>query len=129
MKRKPSRSNGNASKIPELLGRDLAGWRLEEWTQLWIVPGKLARREVIGYFTDNTLANLAGKGAGNYRSDAHPSRVVVLTKDGRTGFLLNTDGVKQPIELSDKDSICKQQIQYAKSLLPPELWQLLSIPD
>ncbi len=108
----------------EFVDQDLAYWRVERWYELRIsVDERGSFAEVLGYFTDKNLANVAGKKKGFYERDGKAFEVLVLTKDGEAGFIVKPEQIK----LSKQDSIRVAAIAKAKSKLSEEEKKLLGI--
>ncbi len=109
--------------MKELIGKDLAGWRVETWYELRLSIDEYGKYNVAGYFTDKDLASASGKGKAWYGSDGTVAEVPVLTKDGMSGFIVK-DG---QIKLSEQDTIRAEAIKKAKSKLTAEEKKLLGI--
>ncbi|OQA03220.1 MAG: hypothetical protein BWY68_00800 [bacterium ADurb.Bin400] len=107
-------------EVKKIVGQDLSGWRVERWYQLNAPTGETGSK-VIGYFKDENLAIAYGKGKGWFNSNATTCGVFVLTKDGRTGFLLNPSNVC----LVDEDDCRARVVGEIKAKLSPEEVALL----
>lgn len=107
----------------EFIGKDLAGWRVETWYEQRLSIDEYGKYEVAGYFTDKDLASASGKGKAWYGSDGTVAEVLVLTKDGTTGYIIKGD----KIILSEQDAIRAGAIEKAKSKLTAEEKKLLGI--
>lgn len=109
--------------MTELIGQDLAGWRVEIWYELRLSFDDVGGYTVAGYFTDKVLAGASGKGQAWYGNDGTVAEVPVLTKDSITGFIVKEESIK----LGEQESIRAKAITKAKSKLTPEEQKLLGI--
>lgn len=109
--------------MQRFIGKDLAGWRVEIWYEQRLSTDEYGGYKVEGYFTDKDLASASGKGKAWYGSDGTVAEVLVLTKDGTTGRIINVGQVK----LSEQDVIRAGAIAKAKSKLTDEERKLLGI--
>ncbi|MDD2757981.1 MAG: hypothetical protein PHD72_01220 [Patescibacteria group bacterium] len=111
--------------VPELLKEGLAGWRVETWYMLQLSDNEMGNSwNIGGYFSDKDLATAEGRGRAWYGRDGNVVEVSVLTKDGKTGYVLNNT----PVELSDQEAIRAEAVKKALSLLTPEQQRLLGLP-
>ena len=85
--------------MEELIGKNLAGWRVEVWTELSNIRENGENKPSM-YFTnaERDLLSVIMKGAGP-GCDASPAEVYVLTKDGKTGFIIKS----RQVELVDPE--------------------------
>ncbi len=109
--------------MKDLIGKNLADWRLEIWYELRLSTNERGAYDVAGYFTDKNLANSTGKNQAFYGSDGKVAEVLVLTKDGTTGFIVNGEQIK----LREQATIRAEAIARAKSKLTAEDKKLLGI--
>lgn len=108
--------------MEELMGKDLAEWRVETWYELRL-PNDGCGHTVGGYFTDKDLAIVHGRGKASYGSDGKLAKVLVLTKDGMSGFIVED----KQINLSDQNAIRLEETVKTKSRLTEEERKLLGL--
>jgi len=83
--------------LKQLIGQNLTNWRIEKWYELRFSPiGSGRQNEITGYFTDENLASAAGKGKAWFGSDGTVKEVLVLTTDGKTGFIIQDNNQIKP---------------------------------
>lgn len=99
----------------------LDGWRLETWYEL-VKPTAGIGPEVVGYFTDPVLVTVYGKGKGWYGADCTISEVIVLTKNGQRGYIIEKPGVDRNDDVLKEDAI-----EAVKMRFTPEELALLGI--
>lgn len=109
--------------MQELLGKDLAGWRLETWYELRLTINELGAYEVGGYFTDKNVAIASGRGKAVFGSDGQIVEAHVLTDDGISGFVVANTMIVRDNQEAKKAEV----IERAKSKLSPEERKLLGI--
>lgn len=108
--------------LKQLVGKDLRGWRLERWYEVRLSGNERGTEETIGgYFAERGLATIAGKGKAWFGGDGTVVEVLVLTKDGVTGYLVSGEEVSLNKSLKDK------AIADAKKKLTPEERGLLGV--
>ncbi len=111
--------------MEELIGKSLEEYRIETWFELRLATGETGHR-VAGYFTDSHLAAASGKGKGWYGSSGSVEKALVLTKDGKTGFLVGHSPVAG-IKLSDEASLRDAATAHARSKLSEHELVLLGL--
>lgn len=109
--------------MKELIGKDLSGWRLEIWYELRLSYDEYGKSKVNGYFSDKSLATASGKGKGFYGCDGTVADVVILTCDGKTGYM----AIDHQILLSDQENARAEAIKAAKAKLTAEQLHLLGV--
>jgi len=108
------------------IGIDLAGWHIEEWFEVWGSNSEYENRtRVVGYFKDEQIAHLKKRGQGFWGSNGEVDNVLVLTKDGRIGFVLKTPSVT--VYLKKEKIIQANATKKAKEKLSVEERMLLGI--
>lgn len=107
----------------QMTGKDLAGWRVEKWFQLNLSTDDRGGYDVAGYFTDKDLASATGKGKAWYGGDGTVEEVLVLTDDGKSGYIVSAN----PIALNDQEELRKVAIAKAKGKLTAEDKKLLGL--
>ncbi len=111
--------------MQEIIGKDLAGWRIELWYELRLSQDEIGGKyEVAGYFNDKNLASASGKGKAWYGADGYVVEVSALTKDGVSGYLVANN---PKITLSDEETIMAEAITKAKGKLTIEERRLLKL--
>jgi len=106
-----------------MTGKDLAGWRVEIWYELCLAKDERGGYDVAGYFTDKDLASATGRGKAWYGGNGTVEEVLVLTDDGKSGYIVNAN----PIALSEQEELRKVAIAEAKRKLTAEERRLLGI--
>lgn len=106
-----------------LVGQQLGHYSIQLWYELFLPTGETGGK-VAGYFTDRDLATAEGRGKGWFGQDGSVREVYVLTKDGKTGYLLNHD---QAVVLSNQETLEEEAKRKALEKLSPEERRLLKL--
>ncbi|MDQ1283989.1 MAG: hypothetical protein QG620_337 [Patescibacteria group bacterium] len=104
-----------------MLSEDLAGCRVEMWFELSLSTGETGS-EVAGYFTDKDLATEKGRGKGFFGADGYVEPVFVLTRDGKTGYLIGKE-----IRLDDEAKTIESVRERALKKLTAEEIRILGL--
>jgi hypothetical protein len=98
------------TKVTDLVGIDLSGWKVEIWYEVkvhWENRNHSGTR--LDYFSDLTIAQIAGTMAGKDSKDVEPKEIFVLTRDGKTGYLLSGELKASPkslVEIQEEKKKC-----------------------
>ena len=91
--------------IRELKDQDLSGWRLRIWYEAYLhFGGPNGPNKVLGYFTDEGMAEKvadANRTPDNYFGSVH--KVLVLTQDDMTGYIIDKWGKNEGVILDKTD--------------------------
>jgi hypothetical protein len=70
----------------KFVGADMSAWRVEKWFR--VEPPNITGQELyLQWFTDRKTARIAALAIGR-GADYKPEEDIVLTKDGKTGYIL-----------------------------------------
>jgi hypothetical protein len=102
----------------------LHGMTVYLWYELSGTTGEAGTRRHIGYYADKDVATAAGRRKGWSGSDGVIDPVLVISADGKTGFLVNPEQVAL---MSDEAEQREAAISRALEKLTPEERALLNI--
>ncbi len=74
-------------KPEKFVGCDLSGWRIEKWYRIE-PPNDPGSKLFIRWYRDEESARLAGIGLGRNGENIEPRTDIVLTQDGKNGYIL-----------------------------------------
>jgi hypothetical protein len=110
--------------ITALIGKDLAGFKIVEMTEVYMVNTDGRKTSTLGFFRDKMIAKaFAG---GQKDASYHETRFALILTDGTTGYRIES---QEPVKLFDDEAEALEIKAKAAKKLSPEERSLLGIED
>ena len=112
------------NRLEDVLNNLNCSTKVEAWWELNLSTTEYGNHKADSYFKNKDIAAAVGRGRGFYgANDAIVKKVLVLTSDGKTGYIINSEKIK----LVEEEEQRLEIIEKAKAKLSKEELKVLGL--